>query len=94
MVFGRLSTAEMFSLLLTYFCRHCGDQFLSISSMALMAWQAAWIIVNCCIRIYFLNVNANMLPYAVVAFSLAGSLLASYLHFQPAKILWATLALY
>jgi len=82
---GVYQLPEMFSLLLTYFAVIVViNSFNLIDGIDGLAGSLG-LISTVIFGIYFLNVN--MLPYAVIAFSLAGSLLAFLIfNFQPAKI--------
>jgi UDP-N-acetylmuramyl pentapeptide phosphotransferase/UDP-N-acetylglucosamine-1-phosphate transferase len=82
---GVYQLPEMFSLLLTYFAVIVViNSFNLIDGIDGLAGSLG-LISTTIFGIYFLNVN--MLPYAVIAFSLAGSLLAFLIfNFQPAKI--------
>ncbi|MDO6433820.1 MraY family glycosyltransferase [Flavitalea sp. BT771] len=84
---GIYQLPEMFSLLLTYFAVIVViNSFNLIDGIDGLAGSLG-LLSTVIFGIYFLNVNPNMLPYAVVAFSLAGSLLAFLIfNFQPAKI--------
>src|SRR5882757_6042454 len=84
---GIYQLPEMFSLLLTYFAVIVViNSFNLIDGIDGLAGSLG-LLSTVVFGIYFLNVNANMLPYAVVAFSMAGSLLAFLIfNFQPAKI--------
>ena len=82
---GVYQLPEMFSLLLTYFAVIVViNSFNLIDGIDGLAGSLG-LISTVIFGIYFLNVN--MLPYAVIAFSLAGSLMAFLIfNFQPAKI--------
>jgi len=82
---GVYQLPEMFSLLLTYFAVIVViNSFNLIDGVDGLAGSLG-LLSTVIFGIYFLNVN--MLPYAVVAFSLAGSLMAFLIfNFQPAKI--------
>lgn len=82
---GFYQLPEMFSLLLTYFAVIVViNSFNLIDGVDGLAGSMG-LLSTVVFGIYFLNVN--MLPYAVMAFSLAGSLLAFLIfNFQPAKI--------
>ncbi|HVV02896.1 MAG TPA: MraY family glycosyltransferase [Puia sp.] len=82
---GVYQLPEMFSLLLTYFAVIVViNSFNLIDGIDGLAGSLG-LISTVIFGIYFLEVN--MLPYAVIAFSLAGSLLAFLIfNFQPAKI--------
>jgi len=82
---GVYQLPEMFSLLLTYFAVIVViNSFNLIDGIDGLAGSLG-LISTVIFGTYFLNVN--MLPYAVIAFSLAGSLLAFLIfNFQPAKI--------
>src|SRR5579872_6237201 len=82
---GVYQLPEMFSLLLTYFAVIVViNSFNLIDGIDGLAGSLG-LISTVVFGVYFLNVN--MLPYAVIAFSLAGSLLAFLIfNFQPAKI--------
>ena len=82
---GVYQLPEMFSLLLTYFAVIVViNSFNLIDGIDGLAGSLG-LISTVIFGTYFLNVN--MLPYAVIAFSMAGSLLAFLIfNFQPAKI--------
>jgi len=82
---GVYQLPEMFSLLLTYFAVIVViNSFNLIDGVDGLAGSLG-LLSTVIFGVYFLYVN--MLPYAVVAFSLAGSLLAFLIfNFQPAKI--------
>ena len=82
---GIYQLPEMFSLLLTYFAVIVViNSFNLIDGVDGLAGSLG-LLSTLVFGIYFLNVN--MVPYAVIAFSLAGSLLAFLIfNFQPAKI--------
>ena len=82
---GLYQLPEMFSLLLTYFAVIVViNSFNLIDGVDGLAGSLG-LLSTVVFGIYFLNVD--MLPYAVIAFSLAGSLLAFLIfNFQPAKI--------
>jgi len=82
---GIYQLPEMFSLLLTYFAVIVViNSFNLIDGIDGLAGSLG-LLSSVVFGIYFLNVN--MLPYAVISFSLAGSLLAFLIfNFQPAKI--------
>ena len=82
---GVYQLPEMFSLLLTYFAVIVViNSFNLIDGVDGLAGSLG-LLSTVIFGVYFLNVN--MLPYAVIAFSLAGSLLAFLIfNFQPAKI--------
>jgi UDP-N-acetylmuramyl pentapeptide phosphotransferase/UDP-N-acetylglucosamine-1-phosphate transferase len=84
---GIYQLPEMFSLLLTYFAVIVViNSFNLIDGIDGLAGSLG-LLSTVVFGIYFLNVNTNMLPYAVIAFALAGSLLAFLIfNFQPAKI--------
>jgi len=82
---GVYQLPEMFSLLLTYFAVIVViNSFNLIDGVDGLAGSLG-LLSTVVFGVYFLYVN--MLPYAVIAFSLAGSLLAFLIfNFQPAKI--------
>jgi UDP-N-acetylmuramyl pentapeptide phosphotransferase/UDP-N-acetylglucosamine-1-phosphate transferase len=82
---GVYQLPEMFSLLLTYFAVIVViNSFNLIDGVDGLAGSLG-LVSTVVFGIYFLYVN--MLPYAVIAFALAGSLLAFLIfNFQPAKI--------
>jgi UDP-N-acetylmuramyl pentapeptide phosphotransferase/UDP-N-acetylglucosamine-1-phosphate transferase len=82
---GIYQLPEMFSLLLTYFAVIVViNSFNLIDGVDGLAGSLG-LLSTVVFGVYFLSVN--MLPYAVIAFSLAGSLLAFLIfNFQPAKI--------
>src|ERR1700727_545417 len=82
---GVYELPEMFSLLLTYFAVIVViNSFNLIDGVDGLAGSLG-LLSTLIFGIYFLNVN--MLPYSIIAFSLAGSLLAFLIfNFQPAKI--------
>jgi len=82
---GIYQLPEMFSLLLTYFAVIVViNSFNLIDGVDGLAGSLG-LLSSVIFGIYFLNVN--MLPYSILAFSLAGSLLAFLIfNFQPAKI--------
>ena len=82
---GIYQLPEMFSLLLTYFAVIVViNSFNLIDGVDGLAGSLG-LLSTAIFGVYFLSVN--MLPYAVIAFSLAGSLLAFLIfNFQPAKI--------
>jgi UDP-GlcNAc:undecaprenyl-phosphate/decaprenyl-phosphate GlcNAc-1-phosphate transferase len=82
---GIYQLPEMFSLLLTYFAVIVViNSFNLIDGVDGLAGSLG-LLSSVIFGIYFLNVN--MLPFSVIAFSLAGSLLAFLIfNFQPAKI--------
>ena len=82
---GIYQLPEMFSLLLTYFAVIVViNSFNLIDGVDGLAGSLG-LLSTVIFGVYFLSVN--MLPYAVIAFSLAGSLLAFLIfNFQPAKI--------
>jgi UDP-GlcNAc:undecaprenyl-phosphate GlcNAc-1-phosphate transferase len=82
---GIYQLPEMFSLLLTYFAVIVViNSFNLIDGVDGLAGSLG-LLSTVVFGVYFLYVN--MLPYAVIAFSLAGSLLAFLIfNFQPAKI--------
>jgi UDP-GlcNAc:undecaprenyl-phosphate GlcNAc-1-phosphate transferase len=82
---GIYQLPEMFSLLLTYFAVIVViNSFNLIDGVDGLAGSLG-LLSTVIFGIYFLSVN--MLPYAVISFSLAGSLLAFLIfNFQPAKI--------
>jgi UDP-N-acetylmuramyl pentapeptide phosphotransferase/UDP-N-acetylglucosamine-1-phosphate transferase len=82
---GIYQLPEMFSLLLTYFAVIVViNSFNLIDGVDGLAGSLG-LLSTVIFGVYFLNVN--MLPYSVIAFSLAGSLLAFLIfNFQPAKI--------
>ena len=82
---GIYQLPEMFSLLLTYFAVIVViNSFNLIDGVDGLAGSLG-LLSTVIFGVYFLYVN--MLPYAVIAFSLAGSLLAFLIfNFQPAKI--------
>ncbi|HTI12641.1 MAG TPA: MraY family glycosyltransferase [Puia sp.] len=82
---GVYQLPEMFSLLLTYFAVIVViNSFNLIDGVDGLAGSLG-LLSTVVFGVYFLNVD--MLPYAVIAFSLAGSLLAFLIfNFQPAKI--------
>jgi UDP-GlcNAc:undecaprenyl-phosphate GlcNAc-1-phosphate transferase len=84
---GVYQLPEMFSLLLTYFAVIVViNSFNLIDGIDGLAGSLG-LLSTVIFGIYFLNVSPGLLPYAVVAFSLAGSLLAFLIfNFQPAKI--------
>lgn len=84
---GVYQLPEMFSLLLTYFAVIVViNSFNLIDGIDGLAGSLG-LLSTVIFGIYFLNVSPSLLPYAVVAFSLAGSLLAFLIfNFQPAKI--------
>jgi UDP-GlcNAc:undecaprenyl-phosphate GlcNAc-1-phosphate transferase len=82
---GIYQLPEMFSLLLTYFAVIVViNSFNLIDGVDGLAGSLG-LLSTLVFGIYFLSVN--MLPYSIIAFSLAGSLLAFLIfNFQPAKI--------
>ena len=82
---GVYQLPEMFSLLLTYFAVIVViNSFNLIDGVDGLAGSLG-LLSTVVFGVYFLYIN--MLPYAVIAFSLAGSLLAFLIfNFQPAKI--------
>lgn len=84
---GIYQLPEMFSLLLTYFAVIVViNSFNLIDGIDGLAGSLG-LLSTVVFGTYFLNVNASLLPYAVIAFALAGSLLAFLIfNFQPAKI--------
>lgn len=82
---GVYQLPEMFSLLLTYFAVIVViNSFNLIDGVDGLAGSLG-LLSTVVFGVYFLNVD--MLPYSVIAFSLAGSLLAFLIfNFQPAKI--------
>jgi UDP-N-acetylmuramyl pentapeptide phosphotransferase/UDP-N-acetylglucosamine-1-phosphate transferase len=82
---GIYQLPEMFSLLLTYFAVIVViNSFNLIDGVDGLAGSLG-LLSTVIFGVYFLNVG--MLPYSVIAFSLAGSLLAFLIfNFQPAKI--------
>jgi UDP-GlcNAc:undecaprenyl-phosphate GlcNAc-1-phosphate transferase len=82
---GIYQLPEMFSLLLTYFAVIVViNSFNLIDGVDGLAGSLG-LLSTLIFGVYFLNVN--MLPYSIIAFSLAGSLLAFLIfNFQPAKI--------
>jgi UDP-GlcNAc:undecaprenyl-phosphate GlcNAc-1-phosphate transferase len=82
---GIYQLPEMFSLLLTYFAVIVViNSFNLIDGVDGLAGSLG-LLSTVIFGVYFLSVN--MLPYAVIAFSMAGSLLAFLIfNFQPAKI--------
>src|SRR6201995_3002854 len=82
---GIYQLPEMFSLLLTYFAVIVViNSFNLIDGIDGLAGSLG-LLSTVIFGVYFLNIN--MLPYAVIAFALAGSLLAFLIfNFQPAKI--------
>jgi UDP-N-acetylmuramyl pentapeptide phosphotransferase/UDP-N-acetylglucosamine-1-phosphate transferase len=83
--FGIYQLPEMFSLLLTYFAVIVViNSFNLIDGVDGLAGSLG-LLSTVIFGVYFLEVH--LLPYAVIAFSLAGSLLAFLIfNFQPAKI--------
>jgi UDP-GlcNAc:undecaprenyl-phosphate/decaprenyl-phosphate GlcNAc-1-phosphate transferase len=82
---GIYQLPEMFNLLLTYFAVIVViNSFNLIDGVDGLAGSLG-LLSTLIFGVYFLNVN--MLPYSIIAFSLAGSLLAFLIfNFQPAKI--------
>ena len=82
---GITQLPEMFSLLLTYFAVIVIiNSFNLIDGIDGLAGSLSMLSVSI-LGFYFLNVN--MVPYSILAFSLAGSLMAFLIfNFQPAKI--------
>jgi len=84
---GVYQLPEMFSLLLTYFAVIVViNSFNLIDGIDGLAGSLG-LLSTVVFGIYFLNVSPALLPYAVIAFALAGSLLAFLIfNWQPAKI--------
>src|SRR3984885_13189703 len=84
---GVYQLPEMFSLLLTYFAVIVViNSFNLIDGIDGLAGSLG-LLSTVVFGVYFLNVSPALLPYAVIAFALAGSLLAFLIfNWQPAKI--------